>query len=101
GGPARTCAPAPERRDDQRAKDRADDAARAQLEAVTGDEAEDEAADEGAHEPRDEGHPPVDASSGAAEDELRRRADEHPEEDQTEDQHAAEYMVRAMRAAFE
>ena len=37
----------------------------------------------------DEGHAPVDLPAVATEDQLRPRADEHPEQDETDDQHGA------------
>ena len=63
----------PREGDQHGAHDRADDAARAQLDAVAGQQADEESADEGADETRDDGGRPVDATTARAQQQLGRR----------------------------
>ena len=84
GGPAE---PAPASRDDDGAHEGADDATGLELEAVPGEQADEEAADERADEAGEDRHGPVDLAVVAAEDQLRGGADEHAEEDESDDEH--------------
>ena len=62
----------------------------AELDAIAGDQATDEAAHKRADQADDDGRGPVDTSSRAAGtpgDQLRRGARQHPDEDESDDQH--------------
>jgi CIC family chloride channel protein len=84
GGPP---VPAPAGRDDEGTHEGADDAARLELEAVTGEQAGEETPDERADEAGDDRHGPVDLAVLPPQDELRAGADDHAEEDESDDEH--------------
>lgn len=61
----------------------------AQFESVTCEKADEQTADERTTDARDERERPVDPGPGPAHDELRHRADEQPEQNDSDDQHCA------------
>jgi hypothetical protein len=90
--PPRRCStctpPVQDERHDDRADERADDSTRSEGQAVSREEADEEPADEGADDAGRKCESPVDTLRRPADDELRGGADEHSEQDYSEQQHA-------------